>query len=110
MSELAVADVGRLVEAAAGFHQHLADALVLEAHPPLEHVDELHLAVVRVPLAVRRLPGARADHVRHHAAARGALDAEVAVLEVAAQPAAGELRALPVRDVEPFAVSFCRHV
>ena len=110
MFKLAVADVRRLVEAAAGLHPHFADALVLEQHPALEHVHELHLAIVRVPFAVRRRAGPRADHVRHHLAARRALDAEVAVFEVAAQPAAREPRALQMRDVEPFGVSFCRHV
>jgi len=98
--DLAVADARRLVEAAAGLHHHPADALVLEQHPALEHVHELHLALVRVPFAVRRASGARADHVRHHLAAGGALDPEVAILEVAAQAAAREFRALQVGDAE----------
>jgi len=110
MFELAVADVRRLVETSPRAHLHLADAFVLEQHPALEHVHELHLAIVRVPFAVRRLARPRADHVRHHLAARRALDAEVAVFEVAAQSAAREPRALQMRDVEPFGVSFCRHV
>jgi len=85
--ELAVADSGRLVEAAARLHLHLADALVLEQRPALEHVHELQVAVVPVPLAVRRLGRAGADDVRDDLAARGALDAEVAIFEVAAQAA-----------------------
>jgi len=83
--ELAVADSGRLVEAAACLHLHLADALVLEQRPALEHVHELQVAVVPVPLAVRRLGRAGADDVRDDLASRGALDAEVAIFEVAAQ-------------------------
>jgi len=104
--DLAVADVRRLIEAAAGLHAHLPDACVLEQHPTLQHVDELHFAVMRVPFAVRRLPGTRADHVRDHLAARGALDAKVAVFEVGSQAATRELRAVQVRDVEAFGVSF----
>jgi len=85
--ELAVADSRRLVEAAARLHPHLADALVLEQRPALEHIYELQLAVVPVPLSVRRPGGAGADDVRDDLAARGALDAEVAIFEVAAQAA-----------------------
>ena len=92
MPELAVADARRLVEAAAGLHHHAPHALVLEEHPALEDVHELQLAVVRVPFAVRRASGPRADHVREDPAAGRAPDAEVAILEVAAQPAARELR------------------
>ena len=106
MAQLAMKNIRRLVEAAAGLHPHLADAFILEQHPALQHVDELHPAVVRVPLAVRRLARARADHVRDDLVARGALDAEVAVLEIGAQPAARELRAVQVRDAELFGVSF----
>jgi len=90
MPDFAVPDAWRLVEAASRAHGHLADALVLEFHPALQHVDELQLAVVQVPLAVRRLPGARADHVRDDLAAGGAPDAEVAVLEITAQAALPE--------------------
>jgi len=85
--ELAVADSGRLVEAAARLHPHLADALVLEQRPALEHIHELQLAVVPVPLALRRPGRAGADDVRDDLAARGAPDAEVAIFEVAAQAA-----------------------
>src|SRR5258708_31960212 len=85
--ELAVADARRLVEAAAGFHHDPAEAFVLEQHPALQHVDELQPAIVPVPLAVRRLAGAGADHVGHHLAAGRAPDAEVAVLETASPPA-----------------------
>jgi len=98
--DLAVADARRLVEAGPGLHHHPADAFVLEQHPALEDVDELHLAVVRVPFAVRRASGAGADDVRNHLAASGALDAEVAIFEVAAQPAAREFRALGMGDAE----------
>ena len=90
MSDLAVPDAGRLVEAAPRLHHHLSDALVLEQHPAFQHVHELQLAVVRVPLAVRSLFRPRTDDVREHLAPGGALDAEIAVLEVAAQPAARE--------------------
>jgi hypothetical protein len=96
-----VADPGRLVEAASRFHLHLPDAFVLEQHPALEDVDELHFDVVRVPFAVRRLAGACPDHVRDYLAAARALDPEVAVLEVAAQAPAAELRAFQVADLEP---------
>ena len=109
MAELAVADVRRLVEAGPRLHAHAADAFVLEQHPAPEDVDELHPAIVRVPLAVRRLSRARADHVGDDVAARGALDAEVPVLEIAAQSAAREFRAPQVGDAE-LGVSFCRHV
>jgi len=75
--ELAVADARRLVEAAAGLHPHSSDAFVLEQHPALQHVDELHGDVVVVPFAVRRLARARADDVRHHFPLGRALDAEI---------------------------------
>jgi len=100
VADLAVADARRLVEAAAGAHGDLADALVLEFHPALQHVDELHAAIVQVPFAVRRPSGARADDVGDKLAARGFADAEVAVLEVAAQAAALEFRALEMGDTE----------
>jgi hypothetical protein len=57
---------------------------------------------------VRRLARARADDVRHHFSARRALDAEVAVLEVAAQAAAREFRVLPVSDAEAHAAEILR--
>ena len=100
MPDLAVADVGRLVEAGAGLHQHAAEAFVLEQRPALQHVDELHAAIVHVPFAVRRFLRAGADDVRHHLALGRALDAQIAILEIAAQAAALELRALQVIDVE----------
>ena len=93
MRDLPMQDARRLVEAGAGLHQHLADPLVLEADPAFEHIDELRMAVVHVPFAVRRPAGARPDHVRDQLAARSATDTEVAVLEVVAQPAPFELRA-----------------
>src|SRR2546425_10082411 len=88
-----MADARRLVEAAAGLHQHFAHALVLEPHPAFQHVDELHRDVVVVPFAVRRSSRPRADDMGHHLALRCTLDAEVAVLEVAAQAATLELGA-----------------
>src|SRR6185436_14782485 len=100
MADLAVADARRLIEAGAGLHRDAADSLVLEHRRALQHVDELDVDVVPVPLAVRRLLRPRADDVRHHLAARGLLDAEGAVLEIAAQPAARELRVLEMRDVK----------
>jgi len=106
--DLAVADARRLVEAAPGLHHHPADALVLEQHPALQHVDELDFAVVRVPLAVRRLAAPRADDVGDHPASSCAPDAEVAILEVAAQPAAREFRSLPVRDAEAHGATILR--
>src|SRR6185503_7763454 len=92
MREFAMADARRLVEAGSGFHQHLADALVLHPDPALYHVDELHVAVVIMPVPVRCLARPRTDDVSDRPAARGALDAEVAVLEVSAQPAPREFR------------------
>src|SRR5262245_29304052 len=100
MRELAVADARRLVEARARAHRDVADALVLELHPALQHVDELDVAVVGVPLAVRCLPRPGADDVGDHLAARRAFDAEVAVLEVAAEAAPHEPRLGAVADVE----------
>src|SRR5437763_17124114 len=100
MLELAVADARRLVEAAPRLHHHAPDAFVFEEYPALQHVDELHGAIVVVPLAVRRLARPRANNVRHHASLRRTLDAEVAVLEVAAQATARELSILAMRDVE----------
>src|SRR5262245_60970884 len=105
--DLAVADARRLVETSAGAHRALPDALVLELHPALEHVDELHVAVVVVPLAVRCLARQRLDHVRDHLAAGGTFDAEVAISEVAAQAASLELRPRAVADVE--ALGACVH-
>ena len=55
MSDFAVADIGRLVEAAPRVHHHPADALVLEQRPAFQHVHELHVAIVPVPFAVRGL-------------------------------------------------------
>src|SRR6185295_19530969 len=100
MADLAVADARRLVEAAAGAHGDLAGAFVLEFDPALQHIDELHAAVVQVPLAARRLARPRADHVRHDLAARRALDAEVAVLEITAQSAARESGAPEMGDAD----------
>jgi len=100
VADLAVADERRLVEAASRLHHHAAYALVFEQHPALQDVHELHLAIVGVPFAVRRFSAPRADHVRDDLAAGGALDAEVAVLEIAAQAAARELRALEMGDAE----------
>src|SRR5512147_2837206 len=101
MADCAVADARQLIEAAAGFHAHAADALVLEHRPALEHVDELHVAVVPVPLPVRRLAWASADYVRHHLAARRAPDAEVAILEIVAQAPLGELGLRAVAHGKP---------
>jgi len=98
VADFAVADSGRLVEAAARLHFHQADPLVLEYGRALEHVDELQPAKVPVPLAMRRLAGPGADHVRHHLAAGRALDAEVAILEVGAQSAPHEFRPRLVAD------------
>ena len=64
MLDLAMANARRLVEAAAGFHHHFSDAFVFEQHPALEHVHELHVDIVVVPLAVRRLAPTRTDDVR----------------------------------------------
>jgi len=100
VAKLAMKNFRRLVEAAAGFHPYLADAFVLEQHPALQHVDELHLAIVRMPLAMRRLARPRADYVRDDCAARRALDAEVAVFEITTQAAARELRLLAMGDAE----------
>src|SRR5258708_28468715 len=100
MADLAVLDARRLVEAAARLHHHPADALVLEQHPPLEHVHELQIAVVAVPFAVRSLAGTGADDVSDDLAARGALDPEVPVLEVASQPAPQKRRAFEMRNAK----------
>jgi len=100
VADFAVPDAGRLVEAAARLHLHLADALVLEHRASLEHIDELQPAIVPVPLAVRRFPGPRPDDVRHHLAAGRAPDAEVAILEISAQSAPLELGGLAVIDGE----------
>jgi hypothetical protein len=100
MPELAMADAWRLVEAAPGFHHHAPDAFVLEEHPAFQHVHELHVGIVVVPFAVRRFAGSRAYHVRDDLALRRAPDAEIAILEVAAQAPALELSVACVRDVE----------
>ena len=78
--------------------RHAFDTAALELHPAIQHVDELQLAVVPVPLAVRRLARAGADDVRHHPALGRLLDAEVAVLEVASQAALFEARAFQMTD------------
>jgi hypothetical protein len=93
VAQLAVADARRLVEAGAGLHRDAADAFVLEHRRALQHVDELHVDVVPVPFAVRRLLRPGADDMRHHLSPRGALDPQVAIFEVAAQAAAAEFRA-----------------
>ena len=91
MPELAMADARRLVEAAPRLHHHAPDVLVLEEHPALQHVHELHVGIVGVPFAMRRLACSRADDVRDDLALGRALDAEIAILEVAAQAPALEL-------------------
>jgi len=98
--DFAMADARRLVEAAAGFHHHFSDTFVLEQHPALEHVDELHVRRVVVPFTMGRAARPRADDVGHDLALRRALDAEIAVLEVVAQAAPLEFSALEVTDVE----------
>jgi len=100
VADLAVADARRLVEAGARLHGDAADALVLEHRRALQHVDELDVDVVPVPFAVRRLARPGADDVRHNLAARGLLDSQVAVFEVAAQAAPGEFRGFQVGDLE----------
>src|SRR5205809_5673037 len=100
MPELAMADARRLVEAAARLHHHTPDPLVLEQHPALQHVYELHIGIVAVPFAMRRLAGPRADDMRDDLALRRALDAEIAILEVTAQAPALELSIPCVRDLE----------
>jgi len=102
--QLAVPDARRLVEAAAGLHQHFAHALVLEQHPAPEHVHELQRAVVQMPLAVRRLSRPGADHVSDHLASRRPLDAQVAILEIASETSFFERRILQVSNTESRAV------
>src|SRR5262245_4642793 len=93
-------DARRLIEAAAGFHHHSADAFVFEQHPALEDIDELHVGGVIVPFAVRRLAGPRANDMGDDLASGRALDAEIAILEVVAQAAALEFFVFAMRDVE----------
>src|SRR4051812_16784988 len=100
MPELAMANARWLVEAASRFHLHAPDALVLEEHPAFQHVHELHVGIVAVPFAVRRLARSRADDVRDDPAFRRALDAEIAILEIAAQAPALELSIARMRHVE----------
>src|SRR4051812_12939735 len=90
MRELAVPDARRLHEAVAGLHHDGLGALVFHLHPALQHVDELQLYVVLVPVSVRRFARARADDMGDDLVRARSLDAEVAVLEIAAQPAARE--------------------
>src|SRR3954470_9250727 len=100
MPELAMADAGWLIKAAPRLHHHAADVLVLEEHPALQHVHELHIGIVAVPFAVRLLARSRADDVRDALALGRALGAEIAIFEVAAQAPALELSVACVRDVE----------
>ena len=100
MPQLAMANARRLVEAGPRLHHHAADAFVLEQHPALQHVDELHIGIVAMPFAMRRLAGSRADDVRDDFSFRRPLDAEIAILEIAAQSPALELSIARVRDVE----------
>jgi len=92
VADFAVPDAGRLVEATARLHHHLADALVFKHGRALEHVHELHPAIVPVPLAVRRLAGPGPDDMRHRLAPGRALDAKVAVFKIGAQSAPHEFR------------------
>src|SRR5690606_31593983 len=100
MGELPMPDAGRLVHAGAGFHQHLADALVLEAGPAAQHVDELQADLVAMPLAGRVGAFAGTDHVHDRMAVGGIADAEVTVLEILPQPVGVELAVARVLDAE----------
>src|SRR5262245_27940500 len=83
----------RLQPAAAGAHDVGARALDLGFDPALEHVDHLEVDIVEVALGDDLRPARRhePDHVCQHHAAGGALDAEVAVLGVGAQPVGLEI-------------------
>lgn len=79
-------DARRLVEARSRLHQNFANAFVFKFGPALQHVHELHVAIMPVPFTVGRFAGQGTDHMAHHFSSRGASDAQVAILEVAAQP------------------------
>lgn len=86
VADFAMPDAWRLVEARSRLHQNFANAFVFKFGPALQHIYKLHVAVMPVPFTVRRFARKRANHVAHHFASRGAVDAQVAILEVAAQP------------------------
>ena len=69
-------------------------ALVLELDPALQNVDELEARAMQMRLARELGTGRRADDVRSDAPLGGALDAEVPVLVVGAQPAIEERLAI----------------
>ena len=96
VTELAMADVGRLVHAGSSLQTHHALAFVLELDPALEHIDELKARLVKVRLARKLLAGGRTDDVSIDAPVGSRLDAEVTVLVERTQ-AAFEMGILGVR-------------
>ncbi len=82
----------------------LAVAVVVEAHPALQHVDEQEVELGVLVLGDRRLGAGHAlDHVRVVRAAGGFLDAELPVEELGAERAVvrldrREFRVLEMRD------------
>src|SRR6516162_2828495 len=87
MGDFGVADARRLMHAASRSRCHLADALIVEAHPLLEHVVHLKVEIMLVPGEAAMSARFRTDDMLHDLAAGGSGDAEVAVLEARAQPA-----------------------
>src|SRR5438477_1839767 len=98
--EHAVLDLRRLQPAGALLHGVHALPLELVLDPAVQHVDELQLDVVVVPLR-NHLGIARrhhADHVRLHHAAGRLRECQVAVLGIASQPGVEVLLALVLRQ------------
>src|SRR5262249_25615467 len=78
-------DSGRLVDGRARLQLVLAEALILEDRPALEHVDELEVERVGMARRVGVMAGLGADHVRADLAVRQLVEPERAVLEERSQ-------------------------
>src|SRR5262249_38105274 len=80
------ADAGRLIDRAPGHHVDGAEAVVPEPCLALEEIDQLEAERVSVPALAAAHGVLGADHVRTEAPFRCAVDAEVAIEAVRAQP------------------------
>ena len=81
VSDLAVANLGGLIDARSGFEAHPALTLVLELDPALQDVNELKDRLVLVRLAREFSPGGGPDDMGSDTSVGSRLDPEIPVLE-----------------------------
>src|SRR5687767_15131237 len=77
----------RLIHARSCFEAHAALPFVLELDPALQHVDELEFGTMQVGFSGEGRARHGTNDVRYDSTARGAFDAQVAILEERAQAA-----------------------